>query len=97
MVADVRVNLPCELRSQGAACWVSHVMLDGCTVGGGVILMVGTVGSRFTMVLGFELGTRFAVLGSGFWKTARTKLRRVDRVGTAPITTWIGGLEQESK
>ena len=97
VVADVHVNLLCELRSRGAVRWVSRVMLDGCTVGGGVILMVGTVGSRFAMVLGFELGTRFAVLGSGFWKTARTKLRRVDRVGTAPITTWIGGLEQESK
>ena len=73
MVADVRVNLPCELQSRGTVRWVSRVMLCGCTVGGGVMLIMGTVSSRFAMGLGFKLGTQFTVLGSGFWKTASTR------------------------
>ena len=65
MVADFRVNLPCELRSRGTVRCVSHVMLYGCTVGGGVMLIVGTVSSWFAMGLSFTLGTRFWVMGSG--------------------------------
>ena len=57
MVADACVNLPCELQSQGAARWVSCMTLYGCTMGGGVIWMVGTVDSWFMLVL-----------GSGRWK-----------------------------
>jgi len=80
VVADVRVNRPCVLRIRGGGCWDSHVILYGCTTGGGVIRTVGTGGivsnSPFVTVLGFALGTRFAVLGSGFWKTDKTRLRR---------------------
>ena len=67
VVADVRVNQPCELRSLGAVCWVSRVTLCGCTLGGGVMRIVSTVvveGSQFVSVLSSRLGTRFAVLGS---------------------------------
>jgi hypothetical protein len=67
VVADVRVNRPCELRSLGTVHWVSRVMLCGCTLGGGVMRIVGAVvveGSRFVSVLSSRLGTRFAVLGS---------------------------------
>ena len=49
-------------------------------MGGVVMQMVGTGGiagnSLFVTVLGFALGTRFAVLGSGLWKTEKTRLRR---------------------
>ena len=49
-------------------------------MGGGVIWMVGTGGivgnSPFVTVLSFALGTQFAVLGSGLWKTEKTRLRR---------------------
>jgi hypothetical protein len=37
VVADVRVNRPCELRSRGVVRWVSRVMLYVCTMGGGVM------------------------------------------------------------
>ena len=80
MVADVHVNRPCVLQSRGGGRWDSHVTLYGCTMGGGVIWMVGTGGivgnSPFVTVLSFALGTRFAVLGSGLWKTEKTKLKR---------------------
>ena len=80
MVADVRVNRPCVLQICGRGRWDSCVILYGCTTGGGVMWMVGTGGivgnSLFVTVLGFGLGTQFAVLGSGFWKTEKTKLRR---------------------
>ena len=79
IAADVRVNRPCVLRSHGPAHWDSLVISYGCTVGGGVIRMVGTggiVGSLLVTVLGSDLGTRFAVLGSGLWKTEKTKFKR---------------------
>jgi hypothetical protein len=56
----------------------------------------GIVSSLFVKALGSGLGTRFSVLGSGLWKTEKTKLKR-DRVEAAPITTWNGGIRQESK
>ena len=79
VVVDGRANRPCWLRSRGAARWDSLVMSYGCTVGGGVIRMVGTggiLGSLLVTVLGSGLGTRFSVLGSGLWKTEKTKLKR---------------------
>ena len=54
------------------------------------------VGSLSVMVLGSRLCTRCLLLGSGLWKTEKTKLKK-DRVETAPITTWNGGIKQESK
>ena len=101
VVADVRVNRPCELRIRGGGRWGwdSRVMSYGCTMGGGVIRIVGTGGivdSRFVTVLGSRLGTRFAVLGSEFWKTEKTRSKR-DRVEAAPITTWNSGIQQESR
>ena len=68
VVVGGRANRPCWLRSRGAARWDSLVMSYGCTVGGGVIRMVGTGG-----ILGSLLVT---VLGSGLWKTEKTKLKR---------------------
>ena len=67
VVADVHVNRPCELRSLGAVHWVCCVTLCGCTLGSGVMRIVGAVVvevSRFVSVLSSWLGTRFAVLGS---------------------------------
>jgi len=37
VVADVRVNRPCELRSRGVVRWVSRVTLYVCTMGSGVM------------------------------------------------------------
>ena len=80
LAADVRTNRPCVLRTLGALRWDSRVTSYGCTVGGGVIRMVGTGGivtdSLFDTVLSSALGTRFTVLGSGLWKTEKTKSRR---------------------
>ena len=52
-MADVHVNQPCELCSLGTVCWVSRVTLCGCTLGSGVMQIVGTVmveGSQFVTV-----------------------------------------------
>jgi hypothetical protein len=79
LAANVRTNQPCVLRILGVARWDSHVMSYGCTVGGGVIRMVGTGGifvdSLLVAVLSSALGTRFSVLGSGIWKTEKTKFK----------------------
>jgi hypothetical protein len=75
VVADVHTNQPCWLRTFGVVRWDSRVTSYGCTMGGGVIRMVGTGGIVF-MVLSSGLGTRFAVLGSGLWKTEKTKSKR---------------------
>ena len=59
--------------------------------------IVGTGGmadSQFVVVLGSKRCTRFAVLGSGLWKTEKTKFKR-DRVEAAPITTCSSDEQEE--